>query len=295
MAVAKMSTMRTCHRVGPLLRWLLLCLSLALAPSAQADRAVLRVAIVGGPVLAGVWPALADKVSRATGVRIETVEAAPKARVVPAFASGQADLLLIHGSDETFFLLAQGVAAPLRAWALNEHVIVGPTDDPAGVAQASSGADALRRIAAADAPMIGFRDPGSFAIAQRLWRQAGLRPGPRQQLPDEAERPQLVLASAARRGAYVIVGHIPVQFGRMPDAGLRVLLKGDPAMRRVYVAVVPGPKHPARAAARRMAHRVADYLISPKGQADLQAADQAAHGLWLYPLDQAPTGLDAPE
>jgi tungstate transport system substrate-binding protein len=152
------------------------------------------------------------------------------------------------------------------------------------VASAPDGAEALRRIAAIDAPLLAFRDPGSFTIVQKLWRQAGLRPGPRQQLYDDAERPQDVLRSAARQQAYAVVGHIPVALGKIPDAGLRVLLKGDPAMRRVFVLVEPGPQHPATPRARRQAHRLADFLLSPAGQRMLGEVDLARGGPWIFPL-----------
>jgi tungstate transport system substrate-binding protein len=253
-------------------------------PNHHAPPHHLKVAIVGGPVLAGVWPVLAEDIRKATGITVETVAAAPKETVVPVFAQGKADLLLIHGSDEAFALLASGLAAPLRAWALNEHVFVGPEDDPAHIADAPNGSEALRRIAQADAPLIAFRDPGSFTILQKLWRNTGLRPGPRQQLTDDAESPQRVLESAARQGAYAVVGHIPVAFGKMPSAGMKVLVKGDPLMRRVYVAVEPGPRHPAGKVTRKDAHRVADYLLSPRGQAALVKADAALGGPWFFPL-----------
>lgn len=243
-----------------------------------------HVAVVGGLVLSGVWPALAARAEKATGLHIETVAAAPKEGVVPPFRRGEADLLLIHGSDETYALQAAGLAAPLRAWAANEHVIVGPLADPAGIADAPDAAEALRRIIAADAPLIGFRDPGSFGIVHGLLRSAGLHAGPRQQLFDDAESPQLVLRSAAAKNGYAVVGHIPVAFGKMPSEGMRVLLSGDPAMRRIYVVVEPGPRHPADAARRRAAHRLAEYLLGRQGQADLQAADRQAGGPWVFPL-----------
>jgi len=256
---------------------------------------VVRVAVVGGLVLCGVWPALAPMAEAATGLRIELVSAAPKEGIVPAFASGAADVLLIHGSDETFALQAQGLAAPLQAWAYNQHVIVGPAADPADVAHARDGMDAVRRIKAADAPMIGFRDPGAFTIMQHLWRSAGLRPGLRQQTYDDAEQPHAVLQSASARGAYVVVGQIPVEFGRMPSGDLRVLFAGDPEMRRVYVAVEPGPRHPADAQRRAHAKRLIEYLLSARGQADLRAANRAAAtpehpGPWIFPVLSA----DAP-
>ncbi|MFQ6404394.1 substrate-binding domain-containing protein [Methylophilus sp. 'Pure River'] len=275
-------------------RWylaILLALCLATGEAAQdtSAEARVKVAVVGGLVLSGVWPALAKRAGKATGLVIETVAAAPKEGVVPIFRDGEADLLLIHGSDETYGLLAAGVAAPLRAWAMNEHVIVGPNDDPAKVVEAADAAEAMRRIVAADAPLIGFRDPGSFGIVHGLFRSLGLRPGPRQQLYDDAESPQQVLRSAADKHGYAVVGHIPVAFGKMPSKGMAVLLKGDPAMRRVYVVVEPGPRHPANTRQRELARQLADYLVSPAGQADLVAADKEAGGPWVFPLPAADT------
>lgn len=275
-------------------RWylaILLALCLATGEAAQdtSAEAQVKVAVVGGLVLSGVWPALAKRAGKATGLVIETVAAAPKEGVVPIFRDGEADLLLIHGSDETYGLLAAGMAAPLRAWAMNEHVIVGPNDDPAKVAEAADAAEAMRRIVAADAPLIGFRDPGSFGIVHGLFRYLGLRPGPRQQLYDDAESPQQVLRSAADKHGYAVVGHIPVAFGKMPSKGMAVLLKGDPAMRRVYVVVEPGPRHPANTRQRELARQLADYLVSPAGQADLVAADKEAGGPWVFPLPAADT------
>jgi len=274
--------MKSCR--GYLAILLALCLATGEAAQDTAAEARVKVAVVGGLVLSGVWPALAKRASKATGLVIETVAAAPKEGVVPIFRNGEADLLLIHGSDETYGLLAAGVAAPLRAWAMNEHVIVGPNDDPAKVAEAPDAAEAMRRIVAADAPLIGFRDPGSFGIVHGLFRSLGLRPGPRQQLYDDAESPQQVLRSAADKHGYAVVGHIPVAFGKMPSKGMAVLLKGDPAMRRVYVVVEPGPRHPANPRQRELARQLADYLVSPAGQADLVAADKEAGGPWVFPL-----------
>jgi tungstate transport system substrate-binding protein len=279
--------MKSCR--GYLAILLVLCSATGEAAQDTSAEPRVKVAVVGGLVLSGVWPALAKRAGKATGLVIETVAAAPKEGVVPIFRDGEADLLLIHGSDETYGLLAAGVAAPLRAWAMNEHVIVGPNDDPAKVAGATDAADAMRRIVAADVPLIGFRDPGSFGIVHGLFRSLGLRPGPRQQLYDNAESPQQVLRSAADKHGYAVVGHIPVAFGKMPSKGMSVLLKGDPAMRRVYVVVEPGPRHPANPHQRELARQLTDYLVSPAGQADLVAADKEAGGPWVFPLSAADT------
>lgn len=243
----------------------------------------LAVAAIGGLTLCGTWPLLAARLEQALGIRIDTVASGNKEVVVPAFASGEAALMLIHGSDPTFALQAAGMAAPLRAWGLNEHVIVGPVDDPAGVRAAGSAVEAMRRIARTQSPFIAFRDPGSHGIVEALWREGGVRAGP-WVLPDTSSKAQSTLLLANDKRAYAVVGHIPVRFGKIPYGDLQVLLSGDPAMRRVYVAVEPGPRHPAGAAERALAKKVVDYLVSPVGQAELVAADRAAGGPWIFPL-----------
>ena len=254
-----------------------------------------RVAAVGGLALSGVWPRLAQQAGRALGLQVDTVAASPKEGVVPVFERGDAELLLIHASDEALGLQASGHAAPVRVWAWNEHVLVGPGADPAQVREAPSGEQALRRIADTGAPFIAFRDPGSYTVVQRLWRRAGIRPDARWAHTDTSASSQAVLLQAAAMGAYAVVGHIPVAFGKMPlPAGMQVLVQGDPQMRRPYVVLTPGPSHPAGTSARAHALRLADYLVSPAGQAALLAADRAAGGPWLFALDSVATAGVSP-
>ncbi len=252
----------------------------AWSPAAQPE---IRVAVVGGIQLCGVWPILAKRAGEVLGMSVVTVSAAPKEVVGPVFERGEADLLLIHASDHTSALLANGMAAPLRAWAQNEHVIVGPPGDPAAVRGAADAVEAMRRIAAAGAPFIAFRNPGSHSLVQELWHSAGISPGP-WVLQDTTTTPRAILALAAEKQAYGLVGHIPVAFGKIPGAGMAVLLAGDPATRRLYVAVEPGPRHPATPERRAAARRLADYLLSPTGQRELAIADRQAGGPWIYPL-----------
>jgi tungstate transport system substrate-binding protein len=172
----------------------------------------------------------------------------------------------------------------MRAWAANEHVFVGPADDPAQIASAQDGADAIARLAATRSPFVDFRDTGSQAIVRRLMQRATVAPGPDWFLLDQSRVPQQILQFAADRHAYVVVGHIPVAFGKMKGEGMKVLLSGDAMMRRPYVVLEPGPRHPATEAARTRAKRLADYLVSERGQADLEAADKEANGPWIFSL-----------
>lgn len=269
--------------------------AVVMAQAASTSLPTVRVAAVGGLVLSGVWPRLAQQAGQVLGLQVDTVAASPKEGVVPVFERGDAELLLIHASDEALGLQASGHAAPVRVWAWNQHVLVGPSADPAQVRSALDGQQALQRIADAAAPFIAFRDPGSYTVVQRLWRRAGIRPDARWAHTDTSSTPQGVLQQAAQLGAYAVVGHIPVAFGKMPlPAGTEVLLKGDPQMRRPYVLLTPGPRHPAGPEARRQALRLADYLVSPAGQAALQDADRAAGGPWLFAAGSVASAMAAP-
>ncbi len=250
-----------------------------------------QVAAVGGLVLCGVWPRVADAASQALGMPVTTAAAAPKEGVVPAFARGDAQILLIHASDEAMALEAAGLAGPARVWGWNEHVIVGPASDPAGVRQARNGTEALRRIAETNSPFIAMRDPGSYTVVQRLWRRGGVRPDTRWLRVDTSPQPQAVLRLAAEMQAYAVVGHIPVRFGKMNGPGIEVLLHGDPIMRRPYVLLTPGPKHPATTQQRKAAQKVADSLLGSEGQRNLLDANTATGGPWVFERDSVPPGL----
>jgi len=243
----------------------------------------LKVAVIGGLDMSGVWSRIEESAEKSLDLDITTVIAAPKEQVVPAFMRGEADLLLIHGGDETFALEALGYASALRTWGYSEFVFVGPTADPAGVEQAASGREAIQKIQASKQSLIAFRDPGSHQVVKRLLDQAGLVPGQMQLLPDTVSRSQQILQLAASDQAYVVVGHMPVAFGRMPSEGVRILLSGDSSMHRAYVVVTPGAQHPATESARDNAEKLAAYLLSEDGQRILGEAGPSEGVPWVYP------------
>jgi tungstate transport system substrate-binding protein len=263
-------------------------------PNAQAQQATVRVAVVGGIEMSGVWSRVAESAEEALGITVDTVMASPKEGIVPAFMNGHADLLLIHGGDETFALQAMGYADALRTWGYNEFAIVGPEADPAGVMEAASGKEAVQRIQESGQPIMLFRDPGSYNILQRLLEQAGLTPADFNWVADGARRPQQILRQASEHGAYALVGHIPVAFGRMPSPGMSIMVTGDPVMRRAYVVASPGKTHPASASAKEKAGELADYLLSQAGQAAMLPANEAEE-IWILPRSEATIELTRSE
>lgn len=225
-------------------------------------------AVIGGMTMTGMWQELAAKFEADTGWKTQLVATGPKVVLAEPFQRGEVDLLTMHSSDQTTDLVADGYGVNLRPWACNEHTIVGPASDPAGIRGMKDGAEALRKIAAARAPFVDFYGPGSRELTHKLWQRAGLKPEGDWVLKDESASAQEIVAFAERKQAYVVVGRIPVTHGRIPIGNMEVLVQGDPEMRRPFVVIEANAKRFPRVNSAG-AHALADWLTGEKGRAFL--------------------------
>jgi tungstate transport system substrate-binding protein len=90
---------------------------------------------------------------------------------------GDADVLLVHSPEAEEEFMADGHGSSREAVMHNDFVLVGPPDDPAGVAGAPDAAEAMSRIAAAQAPFASRADEsGTNAKELSLWEDAGVAP-----------------------------------------------------------------------------------------------------------------------
>ena len=91
--------------------------------------------------------------------------------------SGDADVLLVHSPDDEEQFMADGHGSSREAVMHNDFVVVGPPDDPAGVADAGDAAEALSRIADQKASFASRGDDsGTHAEELSLWEAAGVEP-----------------------------------------------------------------------------------------------------------------------
>lgn len=229
------------------------------------DRPVIRVAVIGGMTMTGMWQELATKFEADSGWKTQLVVTGPKTVISGPFERGEVDVLTMHSSDQTTDLVANGFGINLRPWARNEHTIVGPASDPAGIRGMKDGAEALKKIAAARAPFVDFYGPGSRELTHKLWQRAGLKPEGDWVLKDESPSPQEIVAFAEKKQAYVVVGRIPVTNGKMAVGQMEVLVQGDPEMRRPYVVLEASAKKFPKANITG-ARALADWLTGERGQ-----------------------------
>ncbi len=92
---------------------------------------------------------------------------------------GDADALLVHDRIGEDKFVAEGYGLDRRDVMYNDFVIVGPASDPAHIGGLTDARRALTQIAAAHPPFASRGDDsGTNRMELRLWKAAGLAPGP---------------------------------------------------------------------------------------------------------------------
>jgi tungstate transport system substrate-binding protein len=215
--------------------------------------------------MTGLWPEIAKRFEADTGYQVEVVATGPRPELDRAMRQGKADLLTMHSGDITTDLVADGYGVKMRPWTRNELCIVGPPDDPARIRGLTNGAAALRKIQEANARFVDFQGIGSRELVHNLWRLAGVEPKGDWIVRDNAVTKWNILQFARSNHAYVVVGYIPAQTGRMYAEGMEILVKGDPAMRRPFIVMAANPKRFPQANYAG-ATALADFLLSPRVQ-----------------------------
>ncbi|WP_344220356.1 substrate-binding domain-containing protein [Kribbella sancticallisti] len=90
---------------------------------------------------------------------------------------GDADVLLVHSPAAEEKFMAAGHGASREPVMHNDFVVAGPPADPVGLAGSATAAEALKRIAAKQAPFASRADDsGTNAKELALWKTAGVVP-----------------------------------------------------------------------------------------------------------------------
>ena len=244
---------------------MLLATSCSRRMEAPADSHLVRCAVIGGMTMTGLWPEIAKMFEAQSGYRVEVVATGPRPILDAAMRAGKVDLLTMHSGDITTDLVADGYGVNMRPWTRNELCIVGPPDDPAHLRGMTNGAAALRKIAETKSRFVDFEGIGSRELVHTLWRLAGVEPRGDWLIKDETVSRWNILQFARTNHAYVVVGYIPAQMGKMPAEGMEVLVRGDPVMRRPFIVMEANPQkvpHVNYTGARALS----DFLLSSKVQ-----------------------------
>ena len=256
------------RRLGGLL--LALVLAVAALPATAEDRFIVM-ASTTSTANAGLLDDILPRFTEATGIGVRVV-AVGTGQALRLAERGDADVLFVHDrpSEEKFVAAGYGVARHEVMY--NDYVVVGPAEDPAGVADAPDVAEALRRIAAAGAAFVSRGDDsGTHKAEQRLWQAAGVDPSGASGgwYREVGAGMGATLNVAAGSAAYALADRGTWLSFRNRDP-LGLLFQGDARLFNQYGVIVVNPARHAHAKAAE-AQAFVDWVTGPAGQAAIAA------------------------
>ena len=160
--------------------------------------------------------------------------------------AGDVDAILVHSRAAEEAFLAAGYGTHRREIMYNDFVLIGPKNDPAGIAHAQTATEALQKIAATAQKFVSRGDDsGTHKKELSLWNDTGLGDVSRQNWYRAAGAGMgATLNTAAGMNAYVMADRASwLNFGNKGD--LALLYSGDPVLFNQYAYIPVNPKlHP---------------------------------------------------
>jgi tungstate transport system substrate-binding protein len=234
----------------------------------------------------GLLDVLVPAFQKASGYQVKTV-AVGSGQALTMGQEGNADVLLVHSPAAEKEFMGGGYGVDRRLVMHNDFVVVGPASDPARVKGTKTAVDALKAIAAAQAPFVSRGDnSGTNALEIALWKKAKIAPqGGWYQESGQGMGATLTIAS--EKGAYTLTDRA-TYLAQRSNLDLAILLEGDPALLNIYHVISVNPvRWPAVNAAGATAF--ADFVTSPDGQALIGSFGLEQFGQPLFVPDAGKT------
>jgi tungstate transport system substrate-binding protein len=178
-----------------------------------------------------------------TGIEVNVV-AVGTGQAIKIAENGDADALLVHHRVSEDAFVANGFGIERRDVMYNDYVVVGPKNDPAGVAKSTSTNQALKAIGQSESLFISRGDDsGTHKKERELWVSAKFTPTG-DWYREIGAGMGAALNMAAATDAYVLSDRGTwLSFGNKQN--LMILFQGQPVLRNPYGIILVNPeRHP---------------------------------------------------
>lgn len=129
-----------------------------------------------GPIDSGIVELLENEFEKETGIRVRHVGAGTGAALDIA-RKGNVDLVLVHAKSLEEKFVQEGFGTERIDLMYNDFVIMGPSNDPAGIKGMKLATEALKKISEKRVTFISRGDKsGTHVSEMELWGKAGIKP-----------------------------------------------------------------------------------------------------------------------
>ena len=215
----------------------------------------------------GLYDHILPRFRENTGIEVRVV-AVGTGQAIRNAANGDGDVLLVHAKRAEEKFVADGYGVARFDVMYNDFVIVGPPDDPAGIAGMTDAVAALGRIAGAGSPFASRGDDsGTHKAELGLWQAAGVdvEAASGGWYRETGSGMGATLNIGIGMGAYVMTDRATwISFGN--KANHRVAVEGDPRLFNQYGIILVNPEVRPNVKAG-LGQRFIDWVLSEDGQA----------------------------
>jgi tungstate transport system substrate-binding protein len=189
------------------------------------------------------------------------------------------DMVMVHAPAAEKKAVQEGWAIKRTLIGSNEFYIVGPKDDPAGIAAAKSASDAYASIAKSQSTFLSRGDnSGTHKKELAIWKKAGLKPEGPWYLITKAFM-MATLKKADQVKGYFMTDSSTWVAGKKDLHNLKVLFRGDPMLINTYHGLCL-PKDNGETQV--MAAKFIDFLSSDDGQKIIGEFGKRLYGEAMY-------------
>jgi len=271
----------------------LCCITLMITLSwdvAMSGEKILKMSTTTSTQASGLLDVLLPELEKDTGIKVKVIAKGTGAAIRDGM-DGNVDIIFVHAKAREEKFIQEGYGTKRYAVMHNDFVILGPSNDPAGIKGLISAAEALRKIAAVKSAFISRGDDsGTHTKEQTLWKATGItlakktdkiiKKGKKREItfvhPAGSDQWYLsigqgmgkTLTVADEKKAYTMADRgtfIKYKYGRNIPIELNVLCEGDPILANPYGVIPINPKIHSHVNYE-LAHAFAQWLVSEKGQ-----------------------------
>jgi tungstate transport system substrate-binding protein len=200
---------------------------------------------------------------------------------------GNADVLLVHARAREDAFMDAGHGVRREDVMYNDFVIVGPADDPAGIAGMTDAVAAFTQIAEAEAPFVSRGDDsGTHTKEKAIWSEAGIEPEGDWYIA-AGQGMGAVLTLADESQAYTLSDRATYLARTLEGTELEILTEGDPILFNPYGVIAVNPEKSPEIQAD-YANQFIDWLISVPTQEVISAYGVDEFGQPLFTPDSEP-------
>ena len=178
--------------------------------------------------------------------------------------AGDVDVVFVHARSLEDKFVANGFGVNRQDVMYNDFVLLGPSDDPAGVSKTNSAPNAFRAIASKGSPFISRGDEsGTHQKEKGVWTSAGIAPRGSWYIEAGQGMGEVIMMATQKRGYTLSDRGTYIAFRKKTD--LVVLRQGDKNLWNPYGIIAVNPKKYSHVKYD-LAMKLIDFVTGPEGQ-----------------------------